>query len=285
MNIFRKICACVFVLSMLSLSACAGSNTSENTGYYDNSAYINVNVAASNVLCFDMVFFTKEKVNSVEYISLAGEGGADSFRVSVINNTIDIYSDHVYKGLYCSDFMFECTPDKQNADYTIDGIELKINGEAKKFKFRNPIKYNSGEGNNIFDDKLQVYQFPCEFPSAFINSGEYAKYDFIANEKIKLEEIYVGGGLEADVKLIQNGMEKECEFPLEVEAGAELSLNIGYKSEILNEFNYVLTNLYFTYECGGQKYTSKGVIVFSPTSPVDPELKTIDSYIDFITSQ
>lgn len=74
MNIFRKICECALVLSMLSLSACAGNNTSENTGYYDNSAYINVNVAASNVLCFDMVFFTKEKVNSVEYIGLAGEG-------------------------------------------------------------------------------------------------------------------------------------------------------------------------------------------------------------------
>ena len=52
------------------LSGCGVSSNDSNTNekvleYYDNSDCINIDVASGNSLCFDIVFFTKEKVKNV----------------------------------------------------------------------------------------------------------------------------------------------------------------------------------------------------------------------------
>lgn len=284
----RKFLICVLAILTLLAAGCSDAEKSQDVlEYYDNSKYISIDVVSGNVLCFDLVLFTKEKVNNVECIGLAGEGiGADTFQVSVINNTIDIYREHEYKNLYCSDWMFECKPNDENTDYVINEIELMIDGTVRKITFDTPITYNTAMGNDIFDEELEVYSFPNEFASSVINSGEYMEYSFVANKKLEIKDVYTEGDIKPDVKIFLNeNREKEYSLPLEVEAGTKIDMEISYSSNNLNEFNYVLTNLYATYSVDGQEYTRKGVIVFSPTSPVDSELKKIDSYIDYILSR
>lgn len=284
----RKLLICVSIILVLLAAGCSDAEKDQEAlEYYDNSRYISIDVVSGNVLCFDIVLFTKEKVNSVECIGLAGEGiSAETFNVSVINNTIDIYREHKYKNLYCSDWMIECNSNDENTNYVINEIELMIDGAVRKITFDKPLEYNTGMGNDIFNEELEVYSFPNEFASSLINSGEYVEYSFVANKKLEIKEIYTESEINPDVKVFLNeNRKKEYSLPLQVEAGTKIDMEISYSSNKLNRFNYVLTNLYVTYIVDGREYTRKGVIVFSPTSPVDGQLRIIDSYIDYVLSK
>lgn len=282
----KKIIGTILVLSMMFLSGC-GKEKKDDKMYYDNSGNIIVNVVSEAAPCFDMVFFTEETVNNVEVSKVIGDGiNDDTFQVSVMNNTADIYRNHKYKNLYCSDWMFEFKTDENYTEYKITGMELKINGEVRKINFDTPLECINGEGYDVLSKELKAVFFPNEFPSSVINSGEFFTYNFIADKKMTIEEVYVGGNLKAEVKLFLNDdMTKEYSFPVEVDEGTTVNMFISYKSDVLDIFSYVLTNLYVTYSVGGQKDTCKGVVAFSPTSPVDEELKKIDSLIDYIISK
>ena len=287
MQKIKKIIAALLVLSMMILGACAKKEEKTDVkDYYDNSANISVNIASEEILSFDMVFFTKEKVDEVEVLNLIGDDiNNDTFQISLMNNTADIYRNHKYKSLYCSDWLIDCKSDKDNAEYKINGIVLKINGEVRRIDFGKPLEYINKPGNDIFDEELQVMLFSNEFPSSMINSGEFAGYQFVANEKMKIEKIHVGNNMNTEVKLFLNDDKiTEYSLPVEVEAGTKVNMEIAYNSDELNKFSYVLTNLYVTYSIDGQQRTRKGAMQFSPTSPVDNKLTKIDSLIDFVIS-
>lgn len=279
----------LIVISLLLIVGCSNKKeeNKSKSEYYDNSEYIAVDVIANNVLCFDLVFFTANKVESVEFIGFAGEGVKnDSFEVSVINNTLDIYRDHEYKDLYCSDWMFECKPDEDTTQCSINLMELKLDGEIKQIVFNEPLKYRVGEGNDIFNEELQPIAFPNEFASSMINSGESAIYSYIANNDVVLNEVIAGADIDVEVKIYLNeDKTQEYSLPLKVKSGTKVDMEIAYKSNAQNRFSYVLSNLYITYSVGEEKYTKKGVFVFSPTSPVDEKLKKIDAYIDEILGE
>ena len=282
----KKKIGTILVLSMMFLSGC-GKEKKDDKMYYDNSGNIIVNVVSEAAPCFDMVFFTEETINNVEVSKVIGDGiNDDTFQVSVMNNTADIYRNHKYKNLYCSDWMFDFKTDENYTEYKITGMELKINGEVRRINFGTPLEYINGEGYDVLSKELRAVFFANEFPSSAINSGDFFTYNFIADKKMTIEEVYVGGDLKAEVRLFLNDdMTKEYSFPVEVDEGTMVNMFISYKSDVLDIFSYVLTNLYVTYSVDGQKNTCKGVVAFSPTSPVDEELKKIDSLIDYIISK
>lgn len=111
-------------------------------------------------------------------------------------------------------------------------------------------------------------------------------YSYVANKTLVLNEIKAGAGLDVDIKIyINDDKTKEYGLPLEVEAGTKVDMEIAYSSKVRNKFSYVLTNLYTRYSVGEEEYTRKGVIVFSPTSPVDEKLEKIDAYIDDVVGE
>lgn len=277
----RKIRSFIIVVLMILLTAVTGCSKKIND-YYDNSEYIRIDVSSGDVLCFDIAFFTKEKMQTVEFVGFEGEGfGSNSFDVTVINNSLDMYGDIPYRELYCSDWMLECKNGDNAAECTISAMVLKLNGESKKITFDEPLKYRAGEGNDMFSGKLVFSMFANEFASSIINSGDPALYCFQAKENVTLKEIKAGAGLDVKVSVFLNDdLNTEYSLPLKIKAGTKVTMNVTYTSETLNKFNYVLTNLYMLYSTEGEEYTGKAVIVFSPTSPVDENLEKIYTYID-----
>ncbi len=289
-NIGKKIVSMSVVAIMLCcLCACGkqGTGNEKVEDIYDASKDIVVDVVSSNGLCFNLDFFTKKRIKKVKCIGISGnEIDSETFKINVFNNTIDVYSGHKYKGLYCSTWMFELMPNDDANEYEINAIELDIDGKIKKVVFEEPMKLYVGEGNDIFGNKLQMSMFANEVSSSILNSGEYMPYKFVANNKLTLEEIYAKGGLKIDTKIYLNGnMNEEYTLPLELEAGTSIDILISYNSDKISQFDYVLTNLYMSYTVDGITETNKGAICFSPTSPVSEDLREIDAYIDYITSK
>ncbi|MBQ8828092.1 MAG: hypothetical protein IJZ90_03020, partial [Clostridia bacterium] len=274
------------------LSGCGVSSNDSNTNekvleYYDNSDCINIDVASGNSLCFDIVFFTKEKVKNVEFVSCTGENIDNNYTVSIFDNTIDIYRDHCYRTLYCSDWMIEMIVTEEKADFAINSITLLVDEEKKEIDFSTPISFCSDSGNDMINDELCATYFPNEFSSTMINSNEVLEYSFAAESDCTIKNISIGAGIElANPQYCINGVKTVSDvLPIDVKKGETFTINFSYESSDLNRFSYVQTNLSLTYEIDGVETTRKGVVIFNPTSPVDEELERIDSYIDFVISK
>lgn len=277
---------CALIICLFCVAGCSKDDTeSSKKAYYDNSDNIYVDVVANDGFSFDINFVTKEKIREVNYLSIISDLDTSEFDISVINNTIDSYSNYKYKGFYCADFMFDCELKTQANEYIIRGIVLEINGQKKKIEFKNPIKYKKGEENTIFNEDFQVRAFANGFSSSIINSNERPVYKFYANKKLTIEKIETIAGLNVDVSVFLNNDKTKYKLPLEVSEKTEVVIEVNYESNIMDSFSYVLSNLNIVYSVDGKENVCNGIISFNPTELVSNDLKEIDKFIDYMISK
>ena len=134
----------VAIVCML-FSGCGMTKQSSNVeDYYDNSKNIKANIS-SNYFGLDVVLLTKKKVDKVEFLTCNGENiDTSKMNVSIINNSLDSYSNIKTNGLYCSDWLLEITFE-DNSNYSIKNMTLVVDGVERVLEFDEPLKYNKEE--------------------------------------------------------------------------------------------------------------------------------------------
>ena len=276
------------LMFFVTFALCGCSKKSEvnqsNSAYYDNSDNIMIDVTAST-FGFDIAFLTEEKINSVYLASYSGTGlDYENTQYFIYNNSLDLYSDYKYKGLYCSDWMIEFSfPD--NSSVSIDSIALSINGEKRVVTFDNPLKYsNVSSYEYIINDVLYATNFPNEFSSAVINSDQVFTYEFEAAEACVLREVEMEGPLDIDIEgIMVNDLDVDgLSDGISLSQGDKLTMNLSYHGKELNECSYVMGDFILTYDIDNTEKQSTAVVVFNPLSPMDNKLVKLKTFADYI---
>ena len=288
----KKIYILLMVLLMSSLLVSCKEEKVESKeveleDFYTNAEYIYVDYT-HELLTFELMLLTKDVVEDIQVIAVEGEGiTIADFDISVADNNIDLIKNFTYKKLHPSVWYFNIEP-KENVDnVSISKMILLVNGNEQEVEFENELKLAKGDGTK-FSGNMQPGVIPMEFPSSMINGDLTPTYSFTALEDISIEKIYTNGDVEPMVKAMMiNGEEiEDIEFPITLKKDDVIEMNIGFSSENLTKYNYVLTDIYVDYMATNSTDSFKSIIMTSPVYPiVEDDLTPLEKYIDKIIGE
>ena len=272
---FMIICASVILVT--------GCEKKKNViDYYDNSDNIQIDVS-SEILSFDIVLLTTNKVSDVSFLTCNGENiDTSKINVSLINNSLESYANLKKEGLYCSDWLIDIEF-LEEGYYKIDNMTLNVDGTEKVLEFKHPIEYTKAGGNDIINEEFYCTSFPCEFPSSMIGTEETIQYEFMTDVDCTFKGLNVKNFFDlSDAVYYVNDVSKKQELPIALKKGDKVFVKLNYKKhkEAINQYSYLITNMEVNYELDGNEIVRNGAIVFNPVSPMDEKNKKLDKFVD-----
>ena len=283
----KKITKCILAVAIcvIALTTLVSCKSDEVEDFYCNQQYIKYDANASEVICFNLTFFTKEKIESIKLQDMVGENiTTNDYEVNILNNSVEELEDYQYRGLYTSVWMFEMKPNKEVDYCELQQINLVINGEVKEIVFRDPIK-NVFQGGNTLSDVFLGMNLPNGFSSRFYNNtNNTAMYLFEVQEDITLESIECKSILTPKIVSVKIGSNviENVSFPISLQKGQHVEIELCFEGEDeINQFYDVATNLEFNYIYHDKIQKSELFLQFDAIYPIqNGNLIHINEYID-----
>jgi hypothetical protein len=260
------------ILIIFLFSGCS-SGQWETADFMNNASNVFVNSKSLNTLSFNVALFSKQKIEKIDYVGIAGVNvNNNDYTVNIIDNNIDVLNSYKYKDLYIKYIMVEIIAKGDVKNCTIKNIILNVDGVRQSLSFSTPVNHIFSEGD-IFTEELQISVIPNEFPSSFINNEqEVVTYKFYATEDVVLQGIRLDNFLSVANVVYAIGEENphSAHFPINVKKGETISISFSFTSDSANELSYVATNLYFDYltKADNKKLFNSVSVVFDPVYPV-----------------
>lgn len=274
-----------FILIIFLFAGCSGGQQ-ENADFINNASNFFINSKSSDTLSFNVAFFSKRKIDKIDYIGIEGVNiNNDDYIVNIIDNNIGALNSYKYKGLYIKYIMVEITAKDNIKNCAFENLILNVDGVRQSLKFSTPVNHIFSEGN-IFAEELQISVIPNEFPSSFINNKqECVTYEFYATEDVELQGIRFDDFLSVSNVIYAIGDEDphNADFPIDVKKGETIKISFSFTSNSANELSYVATNIYFDYltKSDNEKLFNSVFIVFDPIYPiVENDTTNINKIID-----
>ncbi len=272
-------------LLFFALSGCENEEKKKkekkNESMFFNSDAIYIDVRAET-FGFEIVILSKKRIKTVSLVSYSGKNlDHANTRTACFNNSLESYKDYLYKGFYCSNWMFEFSfPSNSNVE--IDSVKLNIDGEKRVLTFAHPIRYsNSADYKYIINDELYARTFPNEFSSSELKGNGRYHYLFEAARDCVVKGINTSG-----IVKIANPVFSVDENPASLEdggialkAGDQLSIELSLQGEGADEYSYCISDFIITYEVDGVERKSSAALVFHPLFPL-VELTKLERYMD-----
>ena len=237
------------ILIIFLFSGCS-SGQRETADFMNNASNIFVNSKSLNTLSFNVALFSKQKIEKIDYVGIAGVNvNNNDYTVNIIDSNIDVLNSYKYKDLYIKYIMVEIIAKGDVENCTIKNIILNVDGVRQSLSFSTPVNHIFSEGN-VFTEELQISVIPNEFPSSFINNEQgVVTYKFYATEDVVLQGIRLDNFLSVANVVYAIGEENphSAHFPINVKKGETISISFSFTSDSANELSYVATNLYFDY--------------------------------------
>jgi hypothetical protein len=260
------------ILIIFLFSGCS-SGQRETADFMNNASNIFVNSKSLNTLSFNVALFSKQKIEKIDYVGIAGVNvNNNDYTVNIIDNNIDVLNSYNYKDLYIKYIMVEIIAKGDVKNCTIKNIILNVDGVRQSLSFSTPVNHIFSEGD-VFTEELQISVIPNEFPSSFINNEQgVVTYNFYATEDVVLQGIRLDDFLSVANVVYAIGEENPhiAHFPINVKKGETISISFSFTSDSANELSYVATNLYFDYltKADNKKLFNSVSVVFDPIYPV-----------------
>lgn len=282
----KKLYIVFFIITSFLFSCSQLSSNNDTLNLYFNAEKVLISSENESSLSFEITFFSKNKVKKYEYLGLEGTN-IENLNVEMIDNTIDKIKNHKYRDYYTTILMVTITPKEEiNSEIEINRLALNINGQSHKVEFTTPIVH-SFKGGNVFTHDFVPCMMPNEMSSLVIINDDELLYQFEAKTDLELENVYAQDFITPSISKMNIGgdiIEGEIQYPISIPANAmvELVLQFSSNEPIIDELNYISTNLFFEYTT--KENTEKqinGVVVFlNPIYPILDDLNKVDSYID-----
>ncbi len=255
--------------------------------FYTNAKYIDVDYM-HELLTFELLMLTNEKVEEVQVTELSGKGtSVDDFDIVVSNNSIDAIKNLTYRGMYPSVWYFDFQPKSDMETIEIEKITLLVNGKEHEVEFEKTLKLTNGSGTK-FSGNMQPGVIPMEFPGAMINGELTPTYSFTALEDISIEKVYTNVDIVPTIEAMMiNGVEVEnVSYPIKINKDDVVEMNIGFSSDTLSKNNYILADIYVEYSAESNADCFKSIIMVSPIYPImDNDLEPLKKYMDMIIGE
>jgi hypothetical protein len=279
-NILKKWLLLTFVAGVLMIGCSRKNEESREVDYYDNSDNIQIDVS-SEVLSFDVVLLTKDKLSDVRFVACSGKNlDASNINVSILNNSLDSYSDSKTEGLYCSDWLIDMEF-AEEGDYEIDSLTLNVNGTEKVLEFKYPLKYKKEGGNDVINGQFYNTFVQSELPSSIIGTDETVQYEFETGVDCTFKGLNIKDFFDLSDAIYYVNGEKQ-ELPISLKKGDKVYVQMNYKehNDDINQYTYLLTNIEAVYELDGNEIVRSNAIVFDPISPMDEENEKLDLFVN-----
>ncbi|WP_096156480.1 hypothetical protein [Bacillus sp. FJAT-45066] len=283
----RKLLYAILLIMMMIPLACSNPSSGKME-FYSNADKVFVSSESESVLSFEVTLFTKSKVTNLEFGGFEGTNVENS-RAELINNTVDQIKNHKHKGYYISIVMVNVMPEDGEHDIEINKMVLLLDGKPNKVHFTTPIKHTFA-GGNVFTNDFVPYILPNEFSTQAINNeNDTFIYQFEAKEAIELQSIYTLDHIKpiiSDIKVDGQLVEKDELLPLSIPADSvvEIALMFEGKTNELDMYHFVSTNLYFEYinVKTSEKQANVVALFFNPIYPIEDSMDHINRFIDHV---
>jgi len=248
------------------------SACNNNQDFYSTASLVKVNTKEENNLCFSLTMFSKKKIKNIDFLGAEGTGFEQGqLTVNIIDSTVDKISNKKFKGFYVKTLLIEILSNAELNTIIISAMLFNVDNENRKVSFSTDIKHEFSKGI-YYSDILEIRFIPLEFSSVAIGSGAPFGYDFVAKQNITLRDIYCLDFLDIHILeiLIDDIAVDNAALPFEVQAGQKVSIILTYEAESLTEFDYTITNLYFSFntEQDSELYYNTFVINFDQIYPI-----------------
>ena len=159
------------ILIIFLFSGCS-SGQRVTADFMNNASNVFVNSKSLNTLSFRVALFSKQKIEKIDYVGIAGVNvNNNDYTVNIIDNNIDVLNSYNYKDLYIKYIMVEIIAKGDVENCTIKNIILNVDGVRQSLSFSTPVNHIFSEGF-IFTEELQISVIPNEIPSSFINNEQ-----------------------------------------------------------------------------------------------------------------
>ena len=267
-----KIIKIIALIAALIMTAGLFTACNNNQDFYSNASFFKVNTKEETCLSFHLTMFSKKKIKVVEFLGAEGTGFEQGeLTVNIIDSTIDEISNKKFKGFYAKTLLIEIMPNAELETITISAMLFNVDNENRKVSFSNNIKHEFSKGIN-FSEILEIRFIPVEFSSAAIGNGSSFGYDFVAMENITLQDIYCLDFV--NVRIVEIRIDdiavENAALPFDVQEEQKVSIILIYETESLTEFDYAMTNLYFSFntEQDSELRNNAFIIIFDPIYPI-----------------
>ena len=282
----RQLLYAILLIMMIIPLACSNPSSGKME-FYSNADKVFVSSESESVLSFEVTLFTKNKVSTMEFDGFEGTN-VENVSAELINNTVDKIKNHKHKDYYTSIVMVNVMPAADQQDIEIHKMVLLLDGKPKKFHFTTPIKHTFA-GGNVFSNEFVPYLLPNEFSTQAINSEDTFIYQFEAKEDIELQGIYTLDHIKpniTEIKVDGQLVDYSETLPLSISAGSvvEIALSFEGKTNELDKYHYVSTNLYFDFinVKTAEKQANVVALFFNPIYPVEDSMNHINRFIDHV---
>lgn len=282
----RQLLYAILLIMMIIPLACSNPSSGKME-FYSNADKVFVSSESESVLSFEVTLFTKNKVSTMEFDGFEGTN-VENVSAELINNTVDKIKNHKHKDYYTSIVMVNVMPAADQQDIEIHKMVLLLDGKPKKIHFTTPIKHTFA-GGNVFSNEFVPYLLPNEFSTQAINSEDTFIYQFEAKEDIELQGIYTLDHIKpniTEIKVDGQLVDYSETLPLSISAGSDVEIALSFegKTNELDKYHYVSTNLYFDFinVKTAEKQANVVALFFNPIYPVEDSMNHINRFIDHV---
>ena len=166
------------ILIIFLFSGCS-SGQRETADFMNNASNIFVNSKSLNTLSFRVALFSKQKIEKIDYVGIAGVNvNNNDYTVNIIDNNIDVLNSYKYKDLYIKYIMVEIIAKGDVENCTING----------KYAAGGLFGLVTADGKNtISDNTVKNCDIYCEVPSGNSYNGIGEVVGRSASDKVVIE--------------------------------------------------------------------------------------------------